>query len=82
MTDSYYKIDDFNYNAATATYTLKPGVPTDQGITAIAPKPGVIKFKDLNGDGVVDDNDRTIIGNTTPKFFGGFNNQLKYKNST
>ena len=34
--------------------------------------PGKIKFKDLNGDGVIDENDRTVIGNTNPKFQGGF----------
>jgi len=34
--------------------------------------PGAIRFKDLNGDGVVDRNDMTIIGNATPKFTGGF----------
>lgn len=35
-------------------------------------QPGKPKFKDLNGDGVIDENDRTIIGRTTPKFQGGF----------
>lgn len=31
-------------------------------------KPGFIKYKDLNGDGVIDGNDRTIIGNPTPHY--------------
>ncbi len=34
--------------------------------------PGKPKFKDLNGDGRIDENDRTIIGRTTPKLQGGF----------
>jgi TonB-linked SusC/RagA family outer membrane protein len=34
--------------------------------------PGKIKFKDLNNDGVIDENDRTVIGNTNPKYQGGF----------
>lgn len=34
--------------------------------------PGKIKLKDLNGDGVVDINDKTVIGNTNPDFQGGF----------
>ena len=34
--------------------------------------PGKIKLKDLNGDGVVDQNDKTVIGRTTPKVQGGF----------
>lgn len=34
--------------------------------------PGKIKFKDLDGDGRITENDRTVIGNTTPKVQGGF----------
>ena len=32
-------------------------------------KPGDIKFKDLNSDGIINDNDRTYIGNPNSKFF-------------
>jgi hypothetical protein len=33
-------------------------------------QPGSIKFKDLNNDGSIDvNNDRTIIGNPTPKVY-------------
>ncbi|WP_020598691.1 TonB-dependent receptor [Spirosoma panaciterrae] len=42
-------------------------------------KPGDIRYKDLNGDGVINDNDRDIIGNSNPKSFGGFNNTFSYK---
>jgi TonB-linked SusC/RagA family outer membrane protein len=42
-------------------------------------KPGDIRYKDLNGDGVINDNDRAIIGNANPKFFGGFNNTFSFK---
>ena len=34
--------------------------------------PGKIKLKDLNGDGIVDKNDKTVIGNSNPEFQGGF----------
>ena len=40
--------------------------------SGIATMPGKVKFKDLNGDGRVDENDRTVIGNTNPKIQGGF----------
>jgi len=43
------------------------------------PQPGDIRFADLNGDGVIDANDRTIIGNPNPKFFAGLTNTLTYK---
>ena len=35
---------------------------------------------DINGDGVIDDNDKTIIGNPHPDFFYAFNINLNYKN--
>lgn len=38
------------------------------------------KFKDLNGDGKLDANDRQIVGNPNPKFTWGLNNDFKYKN--
>jgi TonB-linked SusC/RagA family outer membrane protein len=42
--------------------------------------PGDIKFKDLNGDGVITSDDQTIIGSALPDFFGGWTNTFKYKN--
>jgi TonB-linked SusC/RagA family outer membrane protein len=40
---------------------------------------GDIKYKDINGDGYVDQNDRTIIGNPWPKFTYNFNTSFSYK---
>ena len=40
--------------------------------SGIATMPGKIKFKDLDGDGRITENDRTVIGNTNPKIQGGF----------
>jgi len=34
--------------------------------------PGKIRLKDLNGDGMIDENDKTVIGNTNPRWQGGF----------
>ena len=34
----------------------------------------------MDGNGIIDQNDRTIIGNPTPDFTYGFNAELKYKN--
>jgi hypothetical protein len=58
-------------------------IQTSNGVLTISPQgtwPGDIKFKDLNGDGIIDANDRTIIGNPWPKFTFGFNNSFSYKN--
>lgn len=41
---------------------------------------GDIKFKDVNGDGVIDQRDRVVLGNPWPKFTFGFNNSVSYKN--
>ncbi|MCF0058147.1 SusC/RagA family TonB-linked outer membrane protein [Dyadobacter sp. CY356] len=41
--------------------------------------PGDIKYKDLNNDGTINDNDRTIIGKGIPDGFGTFLNTFQYK---
>jgi TonB-linked SusC/RagA family outer membrane protein len=43
-------------------------------------KPGDIKFVDQNGDGLIDQLDKTIIGDPNPKFTYGFNTSVSYKN--
>jgi len=40
---------------------------------------GDIKYKDLNGDGIIDYRDQTIIGNPWPKLTMGFTNTFSYK---
>jgi TonB-linked SusC/RagA family outer membrane protein len=41
--------------------------------------PGDIRFKDLNGDGVLDAKDRTLIGNPWPDFVYGLTTNVNYK---
>ncbi|WP_256009040.1 SusC/RagA family TonB-linked outer membrane protein [Desertivirga xinjiangensis] len=41
---------------------------------------GDVKYKDLNGDGIIDTQDQTFIGNPWPKFSIGFTNNFSYKN--
>lgn len=41
---------------------------------------GDIKFKDINGDGIIDENDRTKIGSPMPDFTFGWTNTFRYKN--
>jgi hypothetical protein len=42
--------------------------------------PGDIKYQDVNGDYAINDADRMIIGNGSPKAWGSFVNTFKYKN--
>lgn len=78
-----YTTDDFDQNT-DGSYTLKDGVAREKGRTAII-KPGDIKFQaiagdtDTNGNPVWSTNDRTVIGNSAPKFTGGLTNTFTYK---
>ncbi len=40
---------------------------------------GDVRFTDLNGDKVIDDADRSVIGNAQPDWFGGINNRISWK---
>lgn len=74
--------DDKHYNASAKSfpdgYKLKGPARSLSQTTALAP--GDIYFEDVNGDGVVDDNDKQIIGSPHPKFTYGFNLNGRYKN--
>lgn len=56
---------------------------TQQEVNASAAQPGKglgrIRYRDLNNDGVINDYDRTWIGNPLPKFTYGFNASINYK---
>ena len=75
VTDGYYTAADFqSYMTSTHAWGLKSDVPSyGDGFLTNAPVPGSIKFKDLNGDGVINEKDKTILGNTVPTHSGGFN---------
>lgn len=70
-----YKYDDFNKSGNS--YSLKSSVPHFS--TENNTQPGMPKYADLTGDGVVDSNDRTIIGRGLPVHTGGLTNDFTYK---
>lgn len=41
--------------------------------------PGNVRYRDLNGDGVISAADQDIIGNPNPKYYFGLTNNLRYK---
>ncbi|MEG1616390.1 MAG: TonB-dependent receptor [Bacteroidales bacterium] len=43
-------------------------------------QPGDLKFKDANGDGIINEDDRVFKGSYTPKFTYGLNASFSYKN--
>lgn len=81
-----YQISDFTWQNnsdpsipyGNRTYTLKPGVVR---VTDYNPQPGDIKYADLNGDGIVDQNhDRKVIGKQFPDLTYAFNFNIAWKN--
>jgi len=72
--DGNYQNEDF-YRGTNGQ--LVPKLPYAGGD---AIQPGDIKYRDVNGDGVIDVNDNTVIGNPNPDFFGGFTNNFTYGN--
>lgn len=72
-----YQVEDFDYNPSTKTYTLKEGIPYMDDRANV--RPGMWKFANTDGNEVIDENDKTVIGNATPDFYGGLNNTFRYK---
>lgn len=69
-----YKYDDFNLSGST--YTLKDNIPHYSSESNT--QPGMPKYKDINGDGVIDSDDRTMIGRGAPIHTGGFTNNFEF----
>ena len=83
--DGLYTMDEFdfdpnqNFLAIPKEGTVINTVFSDSN-TGVPTLPGKIKFKDLNNDGQIDEKDRTVIGNTNPKFQGGFGLSGRWRN--
>jgi len=79
-TDGMYSFDDFTYNTTSNTWVINPDVPDAHSITSSLIGPGALKIKDINGDGLIDEKDKTVIGDANPKHTGGFGINMTYKN--
>ncbi|WP_211172682.1 SusC/RagA family TonB-linked outer membrane protein [Chitinophaga sp. Ak27] len=64
----------------THALPTKNGVPLPVGAAGGSIWYGDLKFKDFNGDGVIDEHDQTFLGSPIPKYQLGFNNTFSYKN--
>lgn len=71
-----YKYEDFE--GSPGSWRLRDGIPYHTSVSRSSIQPGDPKYADLNGDGVVDANDRTIIGRGQPIHTGGFSNTFTY----
>ena len=89
----FYRLQN---GASGYSYALKEGIPAPRaGLryyisdavatsttdpTGKSVQPGDLKYKDLNGDGLIDINDATVIGNPYPIHFGGLTNTFSFMN--
>ena len=74
-----YPIGHFYGYKVKGVYQTYEDIDTSPANNIATVKPGVLKFEDINGDGVIDSKDRTMIGNPTPDFTYGFSVNLGYK---
>lgn len=72
-----YQYADFD-SPAPGVYILKPSVSSN-GHPRNVIQPGDIKYRDLDGDGTMNNADVTFIGRGQPIHTGGFSNNLSYK---
>ena len=74
ISDGRYEVSDFTWDEASQKWNLNAGVVNATDVVGASyMRPGAMKLKDLDGDGVVDEKDRTVIGDTNPDASGGFN---------
>lgn len=77
--DFYQRDADGNFLLDKNGNRLPVALPENQHVAKDEVWVGDYIFEDLNGDGVIDEQDRTYIGNPEPKFSYGFNNTFTYK---
>ncbi len=68
-----FQVEDFN-----ADGTLVSGLDYST-ISSIAPRAGDIKYTDQNGDNIINDEDRVVVGNQNPEWLYGFNFDFEYE---
>lgn len=77
--DFYKKGPDGNFLFDKEGNPIQVAIPKEQAVS----KPGIwvgdYIYEDRNDDGVIDEKDRTFLGNPAPKFTFGFNNSFSYK---
>lgn len=64
------------------TYEGDPSTIGQMTAGGVALKGGDVIWEDLDGNGVIDANDRKILGNGQPDWFSGWSNNFRYKDFT
>lgn len=82
-TNKLLRYDNLATSGDAAAYQIGQSTRIIRGFkfTGVNAATGVPEFLDVNKDGLLDQaNDWVIMGQTLPKFFGGFSNEFRYKN--
>ena len=77
--DGIYQTSDFTIDAVTGEFKVKSGVVDMSEYYGSGFGPGCVKYKDVTGDGTITTEDRTMMGNGIPKFYGGLTNTFFYQ---
>lgn len=77
--DFYQKDANGNFLLDSRGNRVQVALPTGQHISKNEIWVGDFIFEDINRDGIIDEQDRTFLGNPEPKFSYGFNNTFIYK---
>jgi TonB-dependent starch-binding outer membrane protein SusC len=74
VTDGIFRSEDqICYDASGAT------CPAGTGYQSAYTSPGDIRFRDLNGDGIINAEDREVIGSPWPDYQGGLSNTMSFR---
>lgn len=75
--DGVYQYSDFNVSPGGGL-ELKPGVTDISEHAGKTVEPGFVKYKDIDGDGIITTADRTVIGNGQADWYGGITNTFQF----
>ncbi|RAV30649.1 SusC/RagA family TonB-linked outer membrane protein [Sinomicrobium soli] len=75
--DGLYQVGDFDLTEE-GDFVLRDEFPAN-GAPRANIQPGDAKYVDQNGDGEINLDDYTVIGNPNPDFYGGFSNNFRFK---
>ena len=79
-TSEGYPIGSFYGYVVDGLYQSNIDIQNSEPSSIGNPQPGDFKYRDVDGDGEITQNDRTVIGNPTPDFMYGVSTNFAYKN--